>query len=212
MVAFFMMPTRAWQLALGGVVALTADQWHRLPPLLAAIAGWAGLGVDPADCTWLGPNTPYPGTAALLPVLGAALVIGAGCAVPDRGVGRALSLSPMRAVGRISYSLYLWHWPVLVLAPAVLGHPLGLTGRLAAVLVSAGLAVLTMRLIENPVAFCPFGAGLSRPQPRARRRGHRGSSLCVRGADSIHARTGRPRPGGPNTDRRGSACPPGCKP
>ena len=53
MVAFFMMPTRAWQLAIGGVVALTVPQWYRLPPLLATIAGWAGLGVILLTCTWL---------------------------------------------------------------------------------------------------------------------------------------------------------------
>ena len=61
----------------------------------------------------------------------------------------------MRAIGRISYSWYLWHWPVLVLAPALLGHPLGLAGRLAAALISGGLAVLTLRVIENPLRFAP---------------------------------------------------------
>jgi hypothetical protein len=95
----------------------------------------------------------YPGTAALLPTLGAALVIGAGCAASEQGCGRVLASSPMGTIGRLSYSLYLWHWPVLVLAPALLGHPLGLVGRLVAVLVSGGLAVLTLRFIENPVRF-----------------------------------------------------------
>jgi len=150
-VAFFSLPTRAWELAVGGLVALTAGQWRRLSPLPAAIAGWAGLGVILLACTQFGPATPYPGTAALLPVLGTALVIGAGCAVPARGVGRVLALSPMRAIGRVSYSWYLWHWPVLVLAPALLGHPLGLAARVAAALVSGGLAVLTQRFIENPL-------------------------------------------------------------
>ncbi|MEI8081071.1 MAG: SGNH hydrolase domain-containing protein, partial [Actinomycetes bacterium] len=60
---------------------------------------------------------------------------------------------PMRAIGRISYSWYLWHWPVLVLAPHLLGHPLGLAARLAAALLSAALAMLTLRLIENPLRF-----------------------------------------------------------
>ena len=59
----------------------------------------------------------------------------------------------MRAVGRVSYSWYLWHWPVLLLAPPLLGHPLGLAGRLAAAVISGGLAVLTLRLIENPFRF-----------------------------------------------------------
>ena len=86
-------------------------------------------------------------------MLGAVLVIGAGCATPAQGCGRVLAVSPMRAIGRMSYSWYLWHWPVLVLAPALLGHPLGLAGRLAAVLISGGLAVLTLRFIENPLRF-----------------------------------------------------------
>ena len=85
-VAFFSLPTRAWQLAVGGLVALTAGQWRRLPPLAAAIAGWAGLAVILLACTQLSATTPYPGTAALLPVLGAALVIGAGCATPVAGM------------------------------------------------------------------------------------------------------------------------------
>jgi hypothetical protein len=103
----------------------------------------------------LSTNTYYPGIAALLPVLGTALVIGAGCASASHGCGRALSLSPMQAVGRVSYSWYLWHWPVLLFAPLLLGHHLGLPGRLAAVLVAFGLAVLTLKLIENPLRFAP---------------------------------------------------------
>ena len=152
-VAFFSLPTRAWQLAAGGLIALTATQWRRLPPLAAAITGWAGLAVILVACNRLGATTPYPGTAALLPVLGAALVIGAGCATPSRSRGRVLATPPMRAIGGVSYSWYLWHWPVLLLTPALLGHPLGLAERLAAAAVSAGLAVLTLRLIENPIRF-----------------------------------------------------------
>ena len=152
-VAFFSLPTRAWQLAIGGLVALTANQWRRLRPLPAAITGWAGLALILLACTQLSATTLYPGTAALLPVLGTALVIGAGCATPSQGCGRVLGLPPMRAIGRVSYSWYLWHWPVLVLAPALLGHPLGLAARLAAALVSGGLAVLTLRFIENPLRF-----------------------------------------------------------
>ncbi|MEY8016623.1 acyltransferase family protein [Mycobacterium servetii] len=88
-----------------------------------------------------------------MPVLGAALVIGAGCATPSQNCGRALAVRPMRAIGRASYSWYLWHWPVLVLVAPLLGHPLGLAGRLATVLVSSGLAVLTLRFVENPLRF-----------------------------------------------------------
>jgi peptidoglycan/LPS O-acetylase OafA/YrhL len=152
-VAFFSLPTRAWQLALGGLVALTVVHWRRLSSRAAAITGWVGLALILLACTWLSSTTPYPGVAALLPSVGAALVIGAGCALPVQGCGRVLGLSPMRAIGRISYSWYLWHWPVLLLAPGLLGHPLGLPGKVGAALLSGGLAVLTLRFIENPLRF-----------------------------------------------------------
>ncbi|AQT79177.1 acyltransferase [Mycolicibacterium litorale] len=153
--AFFSLPTRAWQLAIGGLVALTSIHWQRLSPRAAAVAGWSGLGAIMLACLWFTSTTPFPGTAALLPTLGAVLVIGAGCATPSQGCGQFLSTPPMRAVGRISYSWYLWHWPVLVLAPAVLGHPLGLAERIIAALLAAVLAWVTLRYLENPLRFAP---------------------------------------------------------
>lgn len=153
--AFFSLHTRAWQLALGGLVALTSGRWRVLPPRAAAIMGWTGLALILLACIWLTDVTTYPGVAALLPTLGAVLVIGAGCALPTQGCGRVLAVLPMQAMGRISYSWYLWHWPVLLLAPALLGHPLGLAARLAAALLSGGLAILTLRFLENPLRFAP---------------------------------------------------------
>ncbi|MEV0671151.1 acyltransferase family protein [Mycobacterium sp. NPDC050441] len=159
--AFFSLPTRAWELAAGGLIALTAAHWRTLPPVCAALVGWGGLALILATCTQFGTATPYPGTAALLPVMGTALVIGAGCAIPDLGVGRLLSKPAMRSLGRVSYSWYLWHWPVLLLAPALFGHGLGLAGRLAMVLMSLGLAVLTLHLVENPARFAAALRGSS---------------------------------------------------
>jgi len=151
--AFFSLPTRAWELAVGGLVALSIQHWRRLPLLPAAIVGWGGLALIVLTCTQLGPHTPYPGTAALLPVLGTALVIGGGCATGSLGAGRLLCRPAMRAIGRVSYSWYLWHWPVLLLMPPLLGVPAGLPGRLTATVVSAGLAVITLHLVENPGRF-----------------------------------------------------------
>lgn len=151
--AFFSLPTRAWELAAGGLVALTLNQWKRLPLLPATVAGWGGLALILLTCTQLGPHTPYPGTSALLPVLGTALVIGTGGVTGGMGVGRVLCPPVMRAIGRVSYSWYLWHWPVLLLLPPLLGDPGGLPGRLAATTVSAGLAVITMHAVENPGRF-----------------------------------------------------------
>lgn len=153
--AFFSLPTRAWELAVGGLVALTAGAWRHLPGPSAALVGWGGLAIIVVTCTQISESTPYPGTTALLPVLGTALVIGAGCATPDLGVGHFLSKPAMRSIGRLSYSWYLWHWPVLLLAPALFGQSLGLAGRLAMVVVSFGLAILTLHLVENPARFAP---------------------------------------------------------
>lgn len=151
--AFFSLPTRAWELAAGSVIALSAAMWSRLPKIPAAFAGWVGLLLITAACTWFDEHTRYPGTAALLPVAGTVLVIISGCATARFGVGRGLALGPIRAIGRGSYSWYLWHWPVLLLAPWVVGHPLGLGGSLGAVTVAGGLAVLTLWLVENPARF-----------------------------------------------------------
>ena len=148
-VAFFSLPTRAWELAAGGLVALTSGQWRRLPPLPAAIAGWAGLALILLACTQFNADHPLSGYRRA--------VARAGHGAGDRrrlchrrqGAGRVLC-RPMRAIGRVSYSWYLWHWPVLLLMPALLGHPLGLPARLAARPVSGGLAVLTLHFIENP--------------------------------------------------------------
>lgn len=174
--AFFSLPTRAWELAVGGLVALTIGQWRRLPLLPAAIVGCGGLALIVLTCTQLGPHTPYPGTAALLPVLGTALVIGGGCASGSLGAGRVLCRPAMRAIGRISYSWYLWHWPVLLLMPPLLGMPAGLPARLSATVVSAGLAVITLHLVENPGRFAA-----------ALRRSARTSLLVAGGASAVTA-------------------------
>lgn len=161
--AFFSLPTRAWELAAGGLIALTVPMWRRLAPGVAAIAGFGGLALIGTAIIHFDDRTPYPGTAALLPVLGTALVIGAGCAAPARGAGRMLCLPWMRAIGRLSYSWYLWHWPLLVLAPVALGHPLGWAGRAAAVSASFALAVLTLRYLERPIRYArPLRASTGR--------------------------------------------------
>lgn len=152
-IAYLSLPTRAWQLAIGGLVALTAVHWRKVPAVPAMVLGWIGLGMILLACVWLDGTTDYPGLAALLPTFGSALIIGSGCAVAGQGCGRLLGTSPMRAIGRISYSWYLWHWPVLVLVPAVLGYSPNLPVRLASMAFSAGLAVWTLRYIENPFRF-----------------------------------------------------------
>jgi peptidoglycan/LPS O-acetylase OafA/YrhL len=151
--AYFSLPSRAFELAVGGLVALGTPLWRHLAGPVAAVGGWAGLTLVVGSCVLLSARTPFPGTAALAPVLGAALVVVAGCAAPRGGAGVLLGLPPLRWIGRLSYSWYLWHWPVLVLAPPLLGHRLGLPAWLAAAAVSAALALATLHLVENPLRF-----------------------------------------------------------
>jgi len=138
-------------MAVGGLMALSVPVWRRLSSVLAALAGWAGWELILLGCLRLGSATAYPGVAALLPVLGTALVIATGCAQPRGEVGPVLAVRPLRQLGR--YSWYLWHWPVLVLAPVAAGHALSLGTGLAALALSAGLTVLTTYAIEDTLRF-----------------------------------------------------------
>jgi peptidoglycan/LPS O-acetylase OafA/YrhL len=147
--AYFSMATRAWELGLGALVALGASRLARLPGSLALIGGWLALAAVLAAAFVYNDRTPYPGSAAAVPVVGAAVLIACGCA-GQRGVGVLLGLRPMQFLGRMSYSWYLWHWPMLVIAPMILGHALGWSDRLTVVLLSLAAAIITFKLIENP--------------------------------------------------------------
>ena len=153
--AFFSLPTRAWELALGGLLALPgAVRW--VPARAAAPAGWIGLALILAAGFFLDTSVAFPGIAALVPTIGAALVIGAGLPTPHagasrHGAGRALGLAPMRFLGLISYSLYLWHWPILVLPEAAVGGPLRWPVRLALVALAIVAATATQRWVEDPI-------------------------------------------------------------
>jgi peptidoglycan/LPS O-acetylase OafA/YrhL len=146
--AFYSLPTRAWQLALGGLIAVAARALDRLPGVLLSFPAWAGLMMVVASVLLLDPSMAYPGVAALLPTSGAALLI-LGSA-RRLGPGWLLSIGPLRFVGRISYSLYLWHWPILVLVPIALGTEPTLEGRLGLVGLSIVVATATCFLIEEP--------------------------------------------------------------
>src|SRR5215217_6727615 len=149
--AFFSLPTRAWELAAGGLVALSASTLRRLPGVAAATLGWLGLEAIAWSITRFSAATPFPGAAALFPVGGTA----AGFAAPRLGPGRVLGWRPLQAAGKLSYSWYLWHWPLLILAPVVAGHALRLGQRLGLAAASGLLALATVKLVEDPVRFSP---------------------------------------------------------
>ena len=146
--AFYSFPTRAWQLGLGGLLAATAGWFaRRSGPLLGSIALAGVVGLVGAVVLIDG-SMPYPGALALLPAVATAAVVVGG---DRRGPARwLLSLASLRWFGRISYSLYLWHWPFLVLPVLALGRELALEERLALAGISIAVATVSWRWIEEP--------------------------------------------------------------
>jgi peptidoglycan/LPS O-acetylase OafA/YrhL len=153
--AFYLLPTRAWQLAAGGLLAVGAGSLGWAPRILVeigrillALAAWAALGVIGAVAVVLDTSTPYPGLIALIPTAAAVLLI-AGGGLPF-GPGVLLRTMPIRFLGRISYSLYLWHWPVLVLGAVAIGGTLSLGQTVGLVGVAVLLAIGTWAIVEEP--------------------------------------------------------------
>lgn len=153
--AFYMMPMRAWQFAAGALVWLYFMVPESRVPAISerriAITGWVGFALILVAGIWLNGAMVYPGAYALLPTLGAVAVIVAGCSKGKMiGASRMLSWRPLQWIGHVSYSWYLWHWPVLLLGAAVTGsHAAGY--RLTWVLLSLVLASLSYALIESPI-------------------------------------------------------------
>ena len=154
--AFFSLPTRAWELAVGGLVALAAPSARRAPAWVLWTIGWAGLGAVAWSLVAFGPQTLFPGPAALVPVAGTGAVLVAGTRQLTGGPAHLLGLSPLQPIGAVSYTWYLWHWPMLVLAPNVLGHRLGLADNVAVCLFSLVPAALTTVLLEQPARRSPW--------------------------------------------------------
>jgi len=148
---FYLPHTRAWELLLGVMITLGV-----FPPLRTALlrnlATILGLGLICASIFGFTAYTPFPGINALPPTLGAALIV-AGGETGDSFVGRLLSLKPAVFVGLISYSLYLWHWPVIVYQNMgfflVQGVPIRAI-KLACIVVSFILAILSWKFVELP--------------------------------------------------------------
>jgi len=147
--AFYLLPSRAFELMIGMALALGF-----VPPIRSLrqrqIAGLLGLTMIGLATALYSPATPFPGFAALLPCIGTALLIHSGCKA-DTISSRWLAAKPLVFVGKLSYALYLWHWPLLAYATYEFGEELHFSHKAALSLTAFVLSVLTYYWIEQPV-------------------------------------------------------------
>lgn len=148
-IAFYLVPFRAWELMAGAAIALGFTPALESRPAREAVAA-AGLLMIAIAVGVFDDQTAFPGVAALLPAIGAALIIHAGGG-GETLVGRGLSLRPMVFVGLISYSLYLWHWPILAfLRLYQASTEITPTQALPVLVLSMIVAALSWRYVEQP--------------------------------------------------------------
>ena len=146
--AYYLLPTRMFELMSGAMLALVSARLPRLPVWLTQVASVLGLGLILGSALMLEEGGPFPGWHALPACLGTVLLIGSG---HHRlvGVNRWLAYRPVVGIGLISYSLYLWHWPIIVLYRH-LGYPLTPVAGLGCIALALVLAYLSWKYIEVP--------------------------------------------------------------
>jgi len=152
--AYFSTFTHGWEFALGGLLAwlgptLASTRWDRMART-RAITTWAGIAAIGVSAAMYTGTTPFPGWTALLPVTGTLAVIAAGKSSSRIQAGRVLFARPVQFIGGVSYSTYLWHWPLIVIIPQALGYEVGIATRLLILVTSVVLGWLTKLLVEDP--------------------------------------------------------------
>jgi peptidoglycan/LPS O-acetylase OafA/YrhL len=153
--AFYGTPARMWEFGLGALAVLIPAR--RLPGALGrSLLGWAGLAAILGAGVFFSEDIPFPGVAAAVPVVGTVMVLIAGAALaPTPGITALLRFPVLQVLGRLSYSWYLWHWPVLVFA-RTLNPTLPVWGAVLAVLVALAVAAAVHLALENPIRFNPW--------------------------------------------------------
>lgn len=146
--AFYLIPTRAWELLMGSTIALGLVKSPKSRAVAETTAA-AGLALIIVAIAFLDETITFPGAWALLPTLGTGAFIVATQEV-DTYAAKIMSWRPLVAIGLISYSLYLWHWPVITFTRQYTGAPLGTAAIIAVILISFLAAIGTWKLVEQP--------------------------------------------------------------
>jgi peptidoglycan/LPS O-acetylase OafA/YrhL len=149
--AYFSLLTRAWELALGALIAVHGRRFQGIPRAWATIGSWVGLAAILVSALTLTGSSRYPGALVVIPTLGAAFVVAAGAAQPEWGVERLLRRRTFQFLASISFPLYLWHWPILEIAAQRRGSSLPVWDNIGLLLVAGVVATLTYYFFENPI-------------------------------------------------------------
>lgn len=174
--AYFVTPARVWELGVGALLATLVamvparGDAHRhravregMRPEIGVPLAWLGYAAIAYSAVTYTSETPFPGWQAAVPVLGTAMVIGAHSTSGSGSPGNLMALRPVQWLGDVSYSVYLWHWPLVVLVPQITGHDLTWTERGCILLGTLGLASLTKTFVEDRFRSASWGIPLPKP-------------------------------------------------
>ena len=152
--AFYATPARVWEFGAGGLLAFMPEQWLVGRRRLWSWLGGIGILALTAGAEWIRAAM-FPGYVAAVPVVGTLLLLLAGVGAPQSPAIRVLRARPAQAMGRLSYSLYLWHWPVLVIGQQLVANN-SVTIRLGWIAIAGLLAAVTYAALESPIRLQPF--------------------------------------------------------
>jgi peptidoglycan/LPS O-acetylase OafA/YrhL len=168
---FFSPLTRAWELGAGALLAVLGPSLTRaatqIQPRFASALSWGGIAAIVASAAVFSSETPFPGAAAAVPVFATVAVVAGGSLAPGAGAERLLAVRPVQWLGRRSYSMYLWHWPLLTIAAQRYARTMPWPLVVGLVVATIVLAALTFRFLENPV------------RSSSRLRAHAGVTLAI---------------------------------
>jgi peptidoglycan/LPS O-acetylase OafA/YrhL len=158
--AFYELPARTWEFSLGGLAVLLPRGVLTIHSSWWSAVGWLGILAIVGSSHLIGGEIGFPGWVAIIPVMGTVMALIAGSEHPKHGFGVILSSPLFQMLGRLSYSWYLWHWPILVFSAALLPS-ISIAGKITAAAAALVVAAVSYHLVEFPIRFHP--ALLMRP-------------------------------------------------
>ena len=164
--AYFSTLSRAWEFGVGGLLALAPAIAGERLRRTRALAMWAGVAAITVAALTFTDHERFPGSIALLPVLGTAAVIWAGMPRATLSLAPVAALRPVQWFGDVSYSLYLWHWPIIMFTPYVTGQPSAAPVMVLLLGLSIAVAAASKRWIEDPFRRSPSRERVRMPRLR----------------------------------------------